>query len=514
MTKSRSKPRSRPTVDSDDYDVVILSGNEVQDNTAGSEESDEPEEDELDEDDSSNDDRTSSTLSPYRALSVPLPDDPTQATPELMAALDKAIPATTSTSKPKTKVAKPSKSKASKSALKVSKSAPEKASKFASKALLPAVSKPIKCFVKLFEADQFSKSYKSRTSSQIRNFAIDRSDEWDAVKLEMLKIIDNCWSPPQLDLNDYEITYAIPRKVSDPVPLVSEHDLSSLLAITDPTKDITANVSICAKKLATRSEKENNESLQEKNLKRKTSNKSDSDEEAWMFEKNAKKKKGKEKQKPEPKINLDLSKQVELLRAKWECSEPDGSDYCFWTEQDREHKPISSSMFRTWGEALLKGDPDIADINHPPNHEKFSSLHTGKKMAISPLLERRRRDMNRQENSAGPSIHVHLPDYLSERTTIPAHAAPLSAVAPIPPPPLSINSESTKLIQGAIGPDMPIETFGSSYDLTETVTSRLKTNGYMKAKTLRHVTIDELTSMGFKPGEIASLRDAVEDWAA
>ncbi len=81
------------------------------------------------------------------------------------------------------------------------------------------------------------------------------------------------------------------------------------------------------------------------------------------------------------------------------------------------------------------------------------------------------------------------------------------------PPTTSPILPSTKLIQGGLGLDLPIEDFCASYELTDAVASLLKTNGYMKTKTLRYVTIEEFVTMGVKPGEVASLRHAVEEWA-
>ncbi|KAF5376011.1 hypothetical protein D9757_008837 [Collybiopsis confluens] len=523
MPSGRAARKVKPikAVNISDPEILeVSSGNDVASDN-GEDEDNEDNEDELDEDDE-DDEKTIAHLSP-RSASVPLPDDPLHATPELMAALDKEeetqrVATATATSKSKSKSKAKAKAKSKATTMKDrSKLPPAKTSKSKT---LPAL-QSIKCPVKLYEFNQFSKPHKSRTSSLIRNFVIERHDEWDAIKLEMLKIIDNYWAPSQLHFDDYEVTYTIARKVSDPASLVSEEDFSSLLAITDPAKETTANVYICAKKPVRASAKEN-ENLDDPSKflkKRKRTNNEDdgSDEEAWMFDEEkagteAKKKKEKKDKKPEPKLNIALAQQMELLRAKWQCSETDGSDHCYWTEQDRMHKPISNSMFRTWAEALLKNDPNIADLDNPPNHDKFASLHSGKKMAISPLLQRRRRETTQNESSSGPSnhIHVHVSDYLSDRASAPAPTvAPLPAAAPLP---TTVNP--VKLVPGSIGADMSVDDFGTKFELTEAVVSRLKTNGYMKLKTLRHVTLDELASMGFKPGEVASLRDAVEDWTA
>lgn len=127
-------------------------------------------------------------------------------------------------------------------------------------------------------------------------------------------------------------------------------------------------------------------------------------------------------------------------------------------------------------------------------------------MKISPLLEQRRNTARQQSgNLPSTQIHVHLSDYTTPSTSTPSQQPAVPLQTP------SMN-KSTKLVQGVCGTNLGIDIFCAQYELSKAIASRLQENGYMKTRTLRHITIEELVVMGFKPGEVASLQDAVEDW--
>ncbi|KAF8225214.1 hypothetical protein L208DRAFT_1070023, partial [Tricholoma matsutake] len=64
-----------------------------------------------------------------------------------------------------------------------------------------------------------------------------------------------------------------------------------------------------------------------------------------------------------------------------------------------------------------------------------------------------------------------------------------------------------------MGPDLNVEQFCSLYDLGTEILKQLKDNGYQKTKTFKHIMITQLQEMSFKHGKIASLQDAVDEWA-
>jgi hypothetical protein len=63
------------------------------------------------------------------------------------------------------------------------------------------------------------------------------------------------------------------------------------------------------------------------------------------------------------------------------------------------------------------------------------------------------------------------------------------------------------------GPDMPIATFCTRYELGDLILRKLIDNGYSHACMLRFVQITELTQMEFRLGDIAAMKDAVEQWS-
>ena len=64
-----------------------------------------------------------------------------------------------------------------------------------------------------------------------------------------------------------------------------------------------------------------------------------------------------------------------------------------------------------------------------------------------------------------------------------------------------------------MGPDLNFEQFCNLYNLGTEILKWLKDNGYQKMKTFKHITIVQLQEMSFKHGKIASLQDAVDEWA-
>lgn len=60
---------------------------------------------------------------------------------------------------------------------------------------------------------------------------------------------------------------------------------------------------------------------------------------------------------------------------------------------------------------------------------------------------------------------------------------------------------------------MDVPLFCSKYELDDDISAHLIAQGYKRTKTFRHITIEGLKDMAFKPGEIASLQVAVAEWA-
>lgn len=63
------------------------------------------------------------------------------------------------------------------------------------------------------------------------------------------------------------------------------------------------------------------------------------------------------------------------------------------------------------------------------------------------------------------------------------------------------------------GSDVSLDEFCTVYELGDAVLKRFEENCYKKSSALRFVTIQELKDMGFRLGEIAALRVAVDSWS-
>ena len=64
-----------------------------------------------------------------------------------------------------------------------------------------------------------------------------------------------------------------------------------------------------------------------------------------------------------------------------------------------------------------------------------------------------------------------------------------------------------------IGPEMKIPDFCAAYDLPLQVLKHLEDNSYSNVTHLRFVSLLDIDNMGFKGGEKAALRDAIERWS-
>jgi hypothetical protein len=170
----------------------------------------------------------------------------------------------------------------------------------------------------------------------------------------------------------------------------------------------------------------------------------------------------------------------------------------------------------------LKGE-ESATLTKPPNHKLFDMKRT----ALSPVLQRRL-DVQNQKNTpvAPPVFNFNIgnevatlfrplaPTALAAPTApaaAPAPTAPTHATAPTPMTPADCPYLLSPLRYA--GSDVSLNEFCTVYELGDAVLKRLEENCYKKSSALRFVTIQELKDMGFRLGEIAALRVAVDSWS-
>lgn len=79
--------------------------------------------------------------------------------------------------------------------------------------------------------------------------------------------------------------------------------------------------------------------------------------------------------------------------------------------------------------------------------------------------------------------------------------------------PMALSSSSLLHASRRPGNDMSIDDFCELYNLGGAILGKFTENGFTRARMLRFIHIEELKEMGFKIGEIAGMKDAVETWS-
>jgi hypothetical protein len=207
--------------------------------------------------------------------------------------------------------------------------------------------------------------------------------------------------------------------------------------------------------------------------------------------------------------NKHLIQTFQALRVRWNCLNK--TDTCLgnqcYVDPDSVHLPLSHERLEAWASAILRGET-YATLETPPNSRLFD---TGR--AISPVLKQHLKD-NAKANATAPAPVVASAPVFNfsignEVARLFNPAAPIGETAPAAAANPSALLPSTRVP----GQDIPIEDFCQQHQLDNNVLQKLKDNRYKNARTLRFVTIADLKEMGFLPGEIGELRDAVEKWS-
>ncbi|KAJ2936270.1 hypothetical protein H1R20_g822, partial [Candolleomyces eurysporus] len=209
--------------------------------------------------------------------------------------------------------------------------------------------------------------------------------------------------------------------------------------------------------------------------------------------------------------NAALKETVAQLRARWQCSAGGcSSDHCF-VPADGPHLRLTHEHFKKWAGAILRG-PDTATIDHPPNHKLFDAVRAN--APKSALLQARLNATakERQATATQPVVNVVLPNDMFGM--INRGTQDQAGLAAVPTRHTgAIDSDSLIPFGQQSGERLSLSDFCTRYDLPSAILTRLEENAYRNSSGLRFVRIPELVTMGFKPGEIADLRDAVEQWS-
>ncbi|KAJ7877283.1 hypothetical protein B0H13DRAFT_1631817 [Mycena leptocephala] len=338
-----------------------------------------------------------------------------------------------------------------------------------------------------------------------------RSDvPWATLKTKILTQINNALDPPSLNFHEYNITFTVPRQVSDPMQLTDhqkyEYLVKKALRIQ---KDPSAKVHI---------EQKNADCSPQDSAANKENgvNQDEGDDVAA--------KQGKKKTTKVPKArdilpaNVALNEKIGELRERWVCPTPGGpcgSAHCYFNEINPEHVPLGHDHFKSWGAATLKGNA-FADIETPPNNELFDKVSQGARAAKSPLLQRRLElQQEATARQAPPAPQVHLNFGAEIAGLFRAAAAPPAPPAAVPnafiPPPDSSNMLIP--FPRLPGADLSIEDFCTFYNLDADICERFKQQRFKRTTAFKFVEVPELKEMGFMKGEVAELKVAIEEWS-
>ena len=112
----------------------------------------------------------------------------------------------------------------------------------------PESTKVITYLLLITSASEAKKKAKDRGSVS-RRVELSAMEPWDTVKAQFLKEIDDALSPLQIDFNNYDISFKIPRVVSEPTRLFSDGDYDFMVRESTKGKTVSnVRVEIVQKK--------------------------------------------------------------------------------------------------------------------------------------------------------------------------------------------------------------------------------------------------------------------------
>ncbi|KAF4580524.1 hypothetical protein EYR38_003123 [Pleurotus pulmonarius] len=328
----------------------------------------------------------------------------------------------------------------------------------------------------------------SRRSPTTSTLQFMTGTSWSIVEESILKdISDAIKSRPHL-YTDFTVMATVPRLLPKPgLPLMSDKDYVLLIqrALEWKIKEPTINLAIHQRSAGPGRDDKENETLSSSGGKET-----------------------KRKKKLDPMDlpgNRHKAENAASLMDRWKCPKPTSDCFgtaCWVDPVTHKHFPLNNERIEVWSSAMLKG-PEFSTLTKPPNHRLFDS-DGSQSHALSPVLQRRLDTRNAEKNTPPmPIINLGLGDLF--RGTL----APPSIQNPPPHTP-----HSSLMPPGhSAGLGMTIEHFCLQYQLSAKILARFVENAYADARHLRFVTLEELRTMGFVFGEVAAIRDAVEQWS-
>jgi hypothetical protein len=93
------------------------------------------------------------------------------------------------------------------------------------------------------------KLVKSKCEAIGRVLELASTEPWDTVKAQILHTLESTLSPPTINMHDYEVSYTIPRCVTQALPLTNEADHSHMVknATKGKTPVLTVKMTVIQK---------------------------------------------------------------------------------------------------------------------------------------------------------------------------------------------------------------------------------------------------------------------------
>ncbi|KAJ7875521.1 hypothetical protein B0H14DRAFT_2715583, partial [Mycena olivaceomarginata] len=183
-------------------------------------------------------------------------------------------------------------------------------------------------------------------------------------------------------------------------------------------------------------------------------------------------------------VNAEINAKIALLCTKYTCHDNDGSDFCWVSPEDVKHGAL--------GHPHLQHAHGTNDEETPPSHTIFSG-NSNSGLASKTLLQHRAAAAtNQASTAAGLTIHTH------NNFTIPDRFLDLfrpAAIASPQPAPISQPYE----------PQLTLIPPGKNVEICS--------QWYRTTAAFRFIELKDLPLIQFLPGEIAELREAVQEWA-
>ncbi|KAH7921103.1 hypothetical protein BV22DRAFT_1039024 [Leucogyrophana mollusca] len=382
----------------------------------------------------------------------------------------------------------------------------------------------------LFPAAELAKEDLKKRKGVTTYFKLATDKLFDAWQYELLLKINEKMNPETISIDNYIVSFTIPRISPQPITVADEDDFKELLERLEKAKKSEATIYIqekppkLNKKTRKRTEKEN-------------SNQSDTDSSDGPKRKKKKKSNTSKSTRVPKATDIDEENQlvndnIKSLRNRHICHKKPGceSEFCFINAADGgTHIPLTFPRLECWASALAKG-PMIATLEMPPNHDQFRML-PDELLGQQTALSIRRKELEQKAKAAAlnapapvappqapaPVINVNFPPEMFQMHH--GGGAPVAAdiAAPIANAPASGLGQIPATLLSAVqlqslGPRLLLADFCASYDISDGVKKKLGDNGYISSHALRFATLDDLAEIGLLRGEIAQLRDAVSCW--